>query len=157
MITLRHNTVGRTHLDEWSARRTDLYLTIHNTHNRQTSIPLVGFEPTIWAGERPLNYTLGYGYHWSQNRHNTANQHLSGHTSQARVATFNPACLSRLVAIQGLLFRRLLIVRDVKTHHKHVSLRLRRLGTFSSTSLPLISSSLYPNVQLLLEFMSLCP
>ena len=27
--------------------------------------------------------------HCSQNRHNTANQHLSGHTSQARVATFN--------------------------------------------------------------------
>ena len=28
--------------------------------------------------------------HWSQNRHNTANQHLSGHTLQERVATFNP-------------------------------------------------------------------
>jgi len=26
--------VGRTSLDEWSARRTDLYLTAHNTHNR---------------------------------------------------------------------------------------------------------------------------
>jgi hypothetical protein len=30
----RHATVGRTHLDEWSDRRRDLYLT---THNRQTS------------------------------------------------------------------------------------------------------------------------
>jgi hypothetical protein len=37
-ITLRHTTLGRTHLDEWSARRGD-YLTIHNTHKRQTSIP----------------------------------------------------------------------------------------------------------------------
>ena len=27
-------TVGRTPLDEWSARRRDLYLTTHNTHNR---------------------------------------------------------------------------------------------------------------------------
>ena len=27
-----HTTVGRTPLDEWSARRRDLYLTIHNTH-----------------------------------------------------------------------------------------------------------------------------
>jgi hypothetical protein len=35
----RHITVGRTPLDEWSARRRDLYLTIHNTHKRQTSMP----------------------------------------------------------------------------------------------------------------------
>ena len=34
--------------------------------------------------------------HWSQNRHNTANQHLSGYTSQKRVAIFNPTCVSRL-------------------------------------------------------------
>jgi len=44
-------TVGRTPLDEWSARRRDLYLT-HNNHNRQTSMPPVEFEPTISAGER---------------------------------------------------------------------------------------------------------
>jgi hypothetical protein len=39
----RHTTVGRTPLDEWSTRRRDLYLTTHNTHNRQTSMPPVGF------------------------------------------------------------------------------------------------------------------
>jgi len=33
-ITLRHTTVGRIPLDEWSARRRDLYLTTHNTHNK---------------------------------------------------------------------------------------------------------------------------
>ena len=33
--------------------------------------------------------------HRSQNRHNTANRHLSGHTSQTSVARFNPTCLSR--------------------------------------------------------------
>jgi hypothetical protein len=38
-ITLRHTTLGRTPLDEWSARHRDLYLTTHNTHNRQTSMP----------------------------------------------------------------------------------------------------------------------
>ena len=37
-IILRHNTVRRTPLDEWSACRRDLYLTTHNTHNRQTSM-----------------------------------------------------------------------------------------------------------------------
>ena len=48
--TQRLTTVGRTPLDEWSTRRRDLYLT---THNRQTSMPPVGFELTIAAGERP--------------------------------------------------------------------------------------------------------
>ena len=33
-------------------------MTTHNTHNRQTSMPPVGFEPTISAGERPQTYTL---------------------------------------------------------------------------------------------------
>jgi len=44
---IRRTTVGRTPLDEWSARRRDLYLTTHNTHNSQTSMPPVGFEHTI--------------------------------------------------------------------------------------------------------------
>ena len=56
--TQQHITVGRTSLDKRSARRSDLYLTTHNTHNRQTSMPLVGFEPTISASERQQTYTL---------------------------------------------------------------------------------------------------
>ena len=32
--------------------------TTHNIHNRQTSMPPVGFEPTISAGERPKTYAL---------------------------------------------------------------------------------------------------
>jgi hypothetical protein len=44
MIThFRHTTVGRTPLDEGSARRRDLYLTSDSTHKRQTSMPPVGF------------------------------------------------------------------------------------------------------------------
>jgi hypothetical protein len=31
-------TVGRTSLDEWSALRRDLYLTTHNTHNRNIHV-----------------------------------------------------------------------------------------------------------------------
>ena len=56
--TQRRITVGRTPLDEWSARRRDLYLTTHSTHNRQTSMPPAGFEPTISAGERSQTYAL---------------------------------------------------------------------------------------------------
>ena len=50
--TQRRSTVGGAPLDELSARRRDLYLTTHDTHNRQISMPPVGFEPTISVGER---------------------------------------------------------------------------------------------------------
>jgi len=45
-MTVRHSTLGRTPLDEWSARRRDLYPTTH-TYKRQTSLPWVGFELAI--------------------------------------------------------------------------------------------------------------
>jgi hypothetical protein len=57
-IILRHTTLGRTPLDEWSARRRDLYLTTHITHNRQTSLSPVGFEPGVPASERPQTDAL---------------------------------------------------------------------------------------------------
>ena len=56
--TQRRVTVGRTPLDEWSARRRNLHMSTYNTHNRQSSMFPVGFEPTISAGERPQAYLL---------------------------------------------------------------------------------------------------
>ena len=59
-ITLTlHTTLRRTPLDEWSARRRNLYLTTHNAHKRQTSMPPPVFEPTIPTGEWPQTHTLG--------------------------------------------------------------------------------------------------
>jgi hypothetical protein len=65
--TFRHTTLGRTPLDEGPARRRDIYLTTHNTYKRQTSMPPVGFEPTIPASKRPQTHALdsaatGIGY-----------------------------------------------------------------------------------------------
>jgi len=57
-ITLRHTTLGMDPLDEASACRTDLFLTTHNTHNRQTPITPAGFEPAIPANELPA---AGFG------------------------------------------------------------------------------------------------
>jgi hypothetical protein len=54
----RHNTLGRTQLDEWSARRRDVYSTTHDTHKRQTSMPSAGFEPATPAGEQPKTQLL---------------------------------------------------------------------------------------------------
>ena len=56
--TQRRTTHGRTPLDEWSASRRDLYLTTPNTHNRQTSMPPVGFEPAIPTSEWPQTDVL---------------------------------------------------------------------------------------------------
>ena len=57
--TKRRATGGRTPLDELSVRCRELHLTTHNTwHNRQTSVPPVGFEPTISEGERSQTYVL---------------------------------------------------------------------------------------------------
>jgi hypothetical protein len=38
IITHRHTTLDRTPLDEWSARRRDLYPTAHDAYTRQTSM-----------------------------------------------------------------------------------------------------------------------
>jgi hypothetical protein len=56
-ITLGHTALGRTPLDQWSARCRDLYLTTHENHKRQTSVPQAGFEPAIPANERALRPT----------------------------------------------------------------------------------------------------
>jgi hypothetical protein len=55
--TQRRTTVGNP-LDEWWARSKDLYLTKYNTQNWLTSIPPMGFEPTISADKRPQTYAL---------------------------------------------------------------------------------------------------
>jgi hypothetical protein len=65
-ITLRHTTLRRTPLDQWSARRRDLYLTIHNTHKRQTSMPPARLEPTIAATVRAPNPRLTPRGHWDR-------------------------------------------------------------------------------------------
>jgi len=54
-ISFRHTTLGRTPLDELSARRRDLYLTTQNIHKRQTSTPPAEFE---LASQRPQTHAL---------------------------------------------------------------------------------------------------
>jgi hypothetical protein len=45
-------------MDEWSARRRELYLTKHNIHKRQMSMPAAGFEPAIPATECPQTHAF---------------------------------------------------------------------------------------------------
>jgi len=52
------HTLSRTALDEVSVRRRNLYLTTHNTHNRQTFMPPEGFKLVSPASERPKTHVL---------------------------------------------------------------------------------------------------
>jgi hypothetical protein len=61
------HTLGRTPVHEWSGRRKAFYLKTNNTHTRQTSMTLAGFEPAIPASERSQVHVLdsadtGIGY-----------------------------------------------------------------------------------------------
>jgi hypothetical protein len=56
--TYTHRTLGRTPLDEWSARHRELCVTTNKNHSRQTSMPPTEFEPTIPASERPQTHVL---------------------------------------------------------------------------------------------------
>jgi hypothetical protein len=64
-ITLRYTTFGWTPLQKRSADRSDLYLTTHNTHKRQTTMPPTGVELATSACERqqiPRHILRG---HWN--------------------------------------------------------------------------------------------
>jgi hypothetical protein len=71
---LRSHT-GSVSLDEGSARRRDGYVTTHDTHRRQISMPLAGFEPTATANDRlqtarppgstSASYTVIYLFSWA--------------------------------------------------------------------------------------------
>ena len=55
-ITFRHITLDRAPLQEWSARHKCLYLTTHNTHDRQKPMSAARFEHVIPGSERPRGY-----------------------------------------------------------------------------------------------------
>jgi len=64
--TQRRTTVGRTPLDEWSARRRDLYLTTHNNHNRQTSMPPGGIRTHNLSRRGAADWRLRPRGHWDR-------------------------------------------------------------------------------------------
>ena len=54
-ITLRHTTLDKTPLDEWSARRRDLCLTTHNNHTHRHPWPQRDSNPQYWNNLRCVN------------------------------------------------------------------------------------------------------
>jgi hypothetical protein len=58
-LSLRRTTLEDSS-EEWTARYRDLYLTTHNTHKKQTSMPPAGFKPAIPASEWPQTHALDH-------------------------------------------------------------------------------------------------
>ena len=73
----RLTTVGRTPLDEWSARRRDLYLTTHNTHYRQTSMTAGGVRTHNLSRRAAADLRLRPGGHWYRHFHSPASRDYS--------------------------------------------------------------------------------
>jgi len=92
--TQRRTTVGRTPLDEWSARLRDLYLITHNT-NREASMPPEVLEPTISAGERPPTYALDRAA-------TVAGQYWFRHSKFNHTYVLTPWCRVLLEKLTGL-------------------------------------------------------
>jgi len=59
-------TFGMTPLEEWSVRRGDHYLTTHNTHNRQTSIPAGGIRTHNLSRRAAVDLRLRPRGHWDR-------------------------------------------------------------------------------------------
>ena len=64
--TQRRITVSRTPLDEWSARRRDLYLTSHNTHNSKTPMPPSGIRTHNLSRREAADLRLIPRGHWDR-------------------------------------------------------------------------------------------
>jgi len=65
MITLRHTTLHRTPLDEWSARGRDLYVT-KNTHKRPTAMPPGGIRTHNPSKRGAADPRLSPRCHWDR-------------------------------------------------------------------------------------------
>ena len=67
IFTLINTTLGRSPLDEWPARCRDCYLSAHNTHKRQTSMPQRGLNLQFQqANDRATIAIGGYLVHRSR-------------------------------------------------------------------------------------------
>ena len=73
-------TVGRIPLDEWSVHRRDLYLTAHNIHNRQISMPPGGIRTHDLSRRAAADLCLRPCGHWDRHiisTYTTQISHLS--------------------------------------------------------------------------------
>jgi hypothetical protein len=108
--TQRRTTVGRTPLDEWSAGRRDLYLTTHNTHKRQTSMPPGGIRTQDLSRRSAANLRLRPRGHWDR--------HIS---CLKRQKHFCSGTLWHSISYPGYIRK---ASRNTEGHNTHLSINL---------------------------------
>jgi len=91
--TQRRTTVGRTPLDEWSARRRDLNLTTQKTHNRQTSMTPGAIRTHDISRRAAADLRLRPRGHWDRRNYTYISNPSSGPQVSRR--------LRRIVAIKN--------------------------------------------------------
>jgi hypothetical protein len=84
----------------------------HSAQQVQAVLRFVTLRYVTFSAYRSVGRSVGR-LNWSQKRHNTTVWTDSRQWSRTRVATFNPTCVSRLLATQGLLVLSPLIASDV--------------------------------------------
>jgi hypothetical protein len=99
--TQRCTAVGRTPLNEWYARRRDVYLTKQHTHNRQTFIPPAGFETTLSADEWLQTQAFG---RWKQFIKILAIANVNINGQSAYCPHIARTCLKRLQHEPAMIF-----------------------------------------------------
>ena len=82
--TQRRTTVGRTPLDEWPARRGDIYMTTHNTQNRQTSMPPDGIRTHDFSRRAAADLRLRPRGHWDRPKKNSTYVFVSSERPSSR-------------------------------------------------------------------------
>jgi len=109
------HTFGRTPLDEGSGRRTDLYLTTHNTHKRRTSMPPAGFDPanpsSRAAPDPRLSAATGIGYETSH--------YAIAHAMLFTTAYPPKKTITRRITIVSVFFIGPAIYRSPTNKHQH--------------------------------------
>jgi hypothetical protein len=96
--TQLHTPVRRTPLDELSARRTDLYLTTHNTHHSQPSRAPAGLQPAIPASVRQQTHGLRPRGRWDR-------PDMINLPTKHRMRTFNGSLLTASISKANDTFR----------------------------------------------------
>jgi hypothetical protein len=89
--------VSRSHttMRQSGACRRDLYLATHNTHNIQTSMPPVGFEPMFSVGKWPQTYALDH------TATETGNYCVKKRNCDQLACTCNRLYVLRIIAVMG--------------------------------------------------------
>ena len=119
--TQRRSTVGRTPLDEWSARRKDLYLTTHDTHNRHTTQTQKQTTPTHHPNNTHITHTLHTTRTLITHTHTKTHQiHIHStntpHTQQTHTHTTHPTHTHTHTHTHGLKYSLLFYCNNGSTN-----------------------------------------